>query len=202
MAWERSFPGALWGGRRPFLLATGNYKTQSAQRRRRRCWGNDGAEKSYFRWGTILRGGTSGLLLKADILTPPVLFCMRGLSGPEWREQEGPREAAVVAAKRRLWTSATPPGVRRSRVSLPLLGLLPPESDGGGGAEGAASGKCSPSGPSPPSSHRTIKPRAAAAHVSATQARGSRMDWRCWVGPCVWQTAWWRKGDGDWWRGR
>lgn len=40
-------------------------------------------EKSYFRWGTTLRGGTSGRLLEADILSPLVLFGVRGLSGPE-----------------------------------------------------------------------------------------------------------------------
>ena len=40
-------------------------------------------EKSYFRWGTTLRGGTSGRLLEADILSPLVLFVVRGLSGPE-----------------------------------------------------------------------------------------------------------------------
>ena len=56
VAWERSFPGALWGGRRPFLLAPGNYKTQSAQRRRRRCWGNDGAGKKLFPLGHNTKG--------------------------------------------------------------------------------------------------------------------------------------------------
>ncbi|KAF5929478.1 hypothetical protein HPG69_007229, partial [Diceros bicornis minor] len=117
-------------------------------------------------------GGSSGVLFSAVCTQLVIQF---RLPSHVWElrrgDQEGATGGAVGAALAGLRLGGGAPRVTGTNWGS---GAPPPESDGGGRAQGAASGQCSCSAPSPPSARPSPRaPSAGAAHGPAAQTPAS-----------------------------